>query len=125
MSAIWVPILAILMTFSSVVAIVMISLRYKARKLEHEEIMKALEKGQDLPTLEVHKKKDAQGDLKFGVILLAFGLGFYLFATNSAYAVREVAGIGFIFAFMGAGLIALYLISQKEQDKDENRPPTA
>jgi len=109
MSAIWVPILAILMTFSSVVAIVMISLRYKARKLEHEEIMKALEKGQDLPTLEIRKQKDAQGDLKFGVILLAFGLGFYLFATNSGYAVREVAGVGFIFAFDGFAVKVIVL----------------
>lgn len=119
MSPIWIPIMAIFFTFTSIVAIVVVSLRYRARKLEHEEVMKALEAGRDLPVLEIHNKRKSDGDLKWGIILLATGIGLHLFLKEGSYGMNQMAGIGFIPAFIGVGLIAIWYISTRaEKDKE-------
>lgn len=121
MSAIWVPIMAIFFTFTSIVAIVFISLRYKARKLEHEEVMKAMEEGRELPTLEIHDRRKRDSDLKWGIILLATGGGLNLFLRNGTYEMSSISGIGYIPAFIGAGLIVLWFISSRSNGNGDSK----
>jgi hypothetical protein len=119
MSAIWVPIFGIVFTFTAIVAIVVVSLRYRARKLEHEEVMKALEEGRDIPTLEIRDQRRKDSDLKMGVILLATGAGLYLFLRDGTHDMANMAGLGYIPAFLGIGLIALWFISKNGENKKD------
>jgi hypothetical protein len=114
-----IPLFAIVFLFSTIVAIVVISLRYKARKLEHDEIMKALEQGREVPTLEVRRSKNKDGDLKVGVILLTTGLGLHLFLKQGVPDMQKMAGIGFIPVFIGAGLITLWFILNRNEEKKD------
>ncbi|HUX08242.1 MAG TPA: DUF6249 domain-containing protein [Acidobacteriota bacterium] len=117
-TAIWVPIVATVVTFSAVVAIVAISLRYKARRLEHEEIMKAIEHGQELPTLEIKKRYNFLNDLRIGVFLIAIGLGVMMFfglfeETRWSWDAEPLIGIGAIPLFIGIGYVVMALIMKK------------
>lgn len=114
-----VALFAISFTFGSVIAIVAISLKFKARKLEHEEIMKAIEQGQDLPTLEVHRRPDYFTDLRNGIILLVSGIGISMFFREGSHGMREMAGLGYIPAFIGIGLIAIALVVRSIAEKEK------
>lgn len=111
----WVPLFGIAFFFGSIVAIVALGIRLKARKIEHEEVMKALELGQQLPTLEVRQKYNYLNDLRNGIILAGTGLGIIALGqtTNS-----DIAGVGAIPAFIGAGLIVMAFLVKSFSDKE-------
>lgn len=126
MEAVWVPIFAIVFMFGGTIAIVALSLRYKARKLEHDEIMKAIENGQTPPTIEIERRYDFFKDLRWGIILAASGLGFFIFMREGSYDMSRLAGIGMIPTLIGIGMIILSLVTKhimdekaKENDKSD------
>ena len=116
-----IPLFGIVFIFGGIVAIVALNLRFKARKLEHEELLKAMELGQKLPTLEVKKKFNFLNDLKTGIILVAVGFGFYAFMHDGNRHMAEIAGIGFIPGFIGIGMIAMALFVKNMTDKERAR----
>ena len=119
MSEALIPLFASTFTFGSIIAVVAIALKYRARKLEHDEIMKAIEQGQDLPTLEIRRRPDYFGDLRNGIILLVTGIGIYLFFSEGGHSMREMAGLGYIPAFIGVGLIAIALVVRNIAEKEK------
>ena len=117
-TALLVPLFAIIFVFGGIVAIVAISLRFKARRLEHEEIMKAIEHGQELPTLEIKKRYNFLNDLRIGVFLIAIGLGVMMFfglfeETRWSWDAEPLIGIGAIPLFIGIGYVVMALIMKK------------
>ncbi len=112
-------VLAIIFTFGGAIAIVALSLRFKARKLEHQEILKALEHGQELPTLEVRKKYNYLTDLRIGVFLIAAGLGTWLFLREVPGAYSSAA-IGFIPALIGVGFVVMAFVLKNVADQNGN-----
>ena len=126
MSETLIPLFAIVFTFGSIIAVVAITLKYRARKLEHDEIMKSIEQGQELPTLEIRRKPDYFTDLRNGIILLVTGIGIYLFFSEGSHSMKEMAGLGYIPAFIGVGLIAIALVvrsiaeKEKREEKENN-----
>lgn len=85
-------------------------------------MLKAMELGQKLPTLEV-KKIQLLNDLKNGVTLCAVGFGFYAFMHGGNRFMEEIAGIGFIPGFIGIGMIgmALFVKNLTEKEKSEGK----
>ena len=121
MSTTLVPLFAIVFTFGSVIAIVAISLKFKARKIEHEEIMKALELGQELPTLEVKKRSNYLQDLRNGIIWLAVGVGIMVFFQAGDYDMERYMGIGAIPAFIGLGMITIAIVTKNISDREKDK----
>jgi len=113
------PILAIIFIFGGTIAIVALALRFKARKLEHQEILKALEHGQELPMLEVRKKYNYLTDLRIGVFLIAAGLGTWLFLREIPGAYSSAA-IGFIPALIGVGFVVMAFVIKNVAEKNGN-----
>lgn len=103
------PLFGITFTFGTAVAIVAIALRHSARKLEHEEIMKALELGQQLPTVEVRKRHSFLTDLRLGVFFLMAGIGIYLWLYFSPYE-REYFSVSFIPIAVGVGFLVMAFV---------------
>ena len=125
-TALLVPLFAIVFVFGGIVAIVAISLRFKARRLEHEEIMKAIEQGQELPTLEIKKRYNFLNDLRIGVFLIAIGLGVMMFfglleeTRWSSWDAEPLIGIGAIPLFIGVGYVVMAFIMKKVTDSDKD-----
>lgn len=125
MEEVWVPIFGIVFMFGGSIAIVALALRYKARKIEHEEIMKAIEQGQDLPMMRVERKYDFLKDLRWGVILVASGSGFYLFMKGGSYDMGRLAGIGWVLTLIGIGMIIMSLVTKhimSEKANEDDKP---
>lgn len=92
----------IMMTLTSgVVVIALLIAYYAARKLRSREIVTALEHGRDLPE---HKRRRARfGDLRSGILLVAFAVGFGLFLWlvgagegTAVFLIPLFLGIGFL-----------------------------
>lgn len=115
-----IPLFGITFFFGTIVAIVALSLKFRARKLEHDEVMKAIESGQELPQIEVKKHFDFLRDMKVGIITLATGLGLFIFLSEGDYDMRDMAGIGAIPMFIGIGIIAMALITKHLKDKEQS-----
>jgi hypothetical protein len=112
------PVMIILVISLFIITLVSMNLRFKARKLEHDEIVKAIESGQDLPELKLKKPEaDFMGDMRKGILWLASGTGIFLFFIKGDNGMSEVAGIGFIPMFVGLALIAISLISKYMSEK--------
>jgi hypothetical protein len=101
-------IFGIVFSFGTAIAIVALALRHSARKLEHTEIMKALEQGKELPSFEIKKRYNYLNDLRLGVIFLSVGIGallwllaleganvYYYIHYSFAYVPISI-GIGFL-----------------------------
>jgi hypothetical protein len=84
-------IFGIVFSFGSAIAIVALALRHSARKLEHTEIMKALEQGKELPSIEIKKRYNYLNDLRLGIIFLSIGIGALLWLL----AVQGIQEINF------------------------------
>jgi hypothetical protein len=113
-----VPLFAIVSLFGGIVAIVALSLRFKARRLEHEEVMKAIERGQELPTLEIKRRYDYLNDIRIGVFCIAVGIGlmmFFNFASHSRWSwdSEPMIGLGAIPLFIGIGYVVMAFIMKK------------
>lgn len=116
MEAIWVPIFITFFLFGGTVAIVALSLRFKARKMEHEEIMKAIELGQELPMVEIKRKYNYLNDLRIGVFLLAVGFGLVAFMSDTYSSGFE--RVGYIPVALGIGFIVMAFFLKGVADKE-------
>lgn len=112
-----VPIFTTLFVFGAAVAIVALALRQSARKLEHQEVMKALEMGQDIPSIEVKKKHSLITDLRWGIIFLTVGIGMLLWLLTLEFT-DEVSwhphfSIAYVPIFVGIGFLVMAFMLKK------------
>jgi hypothetical protein len=124
-TGLWVPIFGIVFFFGGIIAIVALSLRYSARKLEHQEILKAIERGQELPTMEIRKRYNYLNDLRIGIFLIATGAGIMIFfdrAADSRWAwdTEPLVGLGAVPLVIGIGYIVLSFILKRVTDSGRN-----
>ena len=116
MEAVWVPIFGLLSVFGGTVAIVALALRFKARKMEHDEIMKAIELGQELPMVEIKRKYNYLNDLRIGVFLMAIGFGLVAFLGDSYSSGFE--RVGYVPIALGLGFMVMAFFLKGISDKE-------
>jgi len=121
----WIPLFGIMFSLGGAVAIVALVLRFKARKMEHEEILKAIEMGQELPTMEIKKRYNYLNDLRVGVFLIAAGAGIafffeYISETHWGSDIIPLGGLGFVALFIGIGFVIMSFVLKGIAEK-ENR----
>jgi hypothetical protein len=91
---------------------------YRSRRLRHETIRLAIEKGQPLPPglLDpVNQRDPLLRDLRRGLILLAAGIGVGLFlGLSSVTGQRGDWAVGFIPGLMGLAYLATYAITRRQ-----------
>ncbi|MCD6234044.1 MAG: hypothetical protein DRP86_04470 [Candidatus Neomarinimicrobiota bacterium] len=73
MESVLIP-LGIMIPFFGVIAY-LVYVSFKEKELIHQEIMKALELGVDVPEIQIRKKVD---NLKRGLVLLTFGIALFI-----------------------------------------------
>ena len=118
MSSTFIPIfiVGIVFSFSAIVVATVFYSRYRERRLWHETIRLALEKGQAPPPEWFRDAQDAprarRNDLSRGVILLALGAGISLFLWT--YGNRGW-GVGFILLALGLGFVASHLLTRGDR----------
>lgn len=115
-----IPIFVTMFLFGGTVAVVALVLRYKARKLEHQEVMRSLEHGQELPTLEVKRKYNYLNDLRIGIILAAAGLGTWAFLRETRYG-SDMAALGFIPMLIGIGFVVMGFILKNVTENGDKK----
>ena len=116
--------IAMVLVFGSMgaVAIFMLYFRYAARKMRSAEIIKALELGKDVP-LERAKRRSFLSDLRTGVLLLTFSIGFSLFLY--IIGAHEGVAMALIPLFLGLGfLINSALVRRYESDNGSDSAAT-
>jgi Domain of unknown function (DUF6249) len=90
---------------------------FRVRRLRHETIRVALEKGQPLPPDLLEPPRKQHGplrDLRTGLILLGIGVGVAAFMGLSGIpGVQRSWTIGFIPGFMGAAYLAAFTLSRR------------
>jgi hypothetical protein len=117
----WIAIAAILGGLTFTILLIFFGLKFVQRRQElwHETARVALEKGQPLPPL----PRDMQAprseprratDFRAGLVLLATGVGLYLFFQTFLPALRFVAAIP---ACIGVALLLFLLLSDYREDK--------
>ena len=116
-----VAIVMLFFTVGFVFTVYLIS-RYARRKLEHREIMKAIEHGQPLPMRKPAAKRRSYGnDLRTGVLLINFAIGFGLFIW--LIHGQEATAVALVPLFIGAGyLINSTLTKRLKLDNGNGEP---
>ena len=113
--ALAIPIVAIVFSFGSFVAIIylVVTSIYHRRKLEHEEIMLAIEKGVDVP----FKSRGERNPFTWSFFFIAFGLALVIgmFFTGTS----EWVFWAFLPILIGAGMLAAHFLFKKQKKKDE------
>ncbi len=142
-----IPIVAIVMPFFFVVAILLMKhiSDQKARQLQHDTIRLALEKGQPLPPELLNPSalnpesiktlgsdgKPKSNDRKAGLILIAVGASLFLFlgGADSLFNLQSTGGIhhlggmqwvGLIPGFIGVALLVNWMLERTEKKDDTN-----
>jgi hypothetical protein len=88
---------------------------FRVRRLRHETIRAALDKGQPLPPdlLEPPRRApEPMRDLRTGVILLGLGAGLSAFFSVAAGAHEGAWALGFVPGFVGLGYLAAFALSR-------------
>ena len=110
-----------------IVALVVI---YLSRRLKSQERIKAIEKGVPIPFEPADPRERAATVRRWGIVLVALGLGLIVFFVVVA-AVRQerhvIAGVGAaaIPIFIGLGLLYDYRLRSKELPTAESTEPRA
>jgi len=122
----WIPIVAILGTFS--VPIVAIIMDFRRRKLQFEERRAMIERGMQPPELEFDRKgrtpeERRERTLRSGVVLLCLGVGLAIAAfvlmnlVTESFLPRRMAGMAAIAApivgFVGLGNLIFHALSRR------------
>lgn len=89
-----------LFTIMGGVATVFLLTRYFARRLRSQELIRALETGNELPP--ERQRHGFESDLRAGIVLVAFAIGLALFVRDVD---RESASMAFIPLFLGVGFL--------------------
>ena len=105
--------------------------KHQRRRLWHETARIALEKGQPLPPQLLDEKFDHssrddlnQRDLRGGMVLVAAGLGLYLFLLRLAPpGVSGLAFFGAIPGFIGIALLLHWALTALSRSKKTNSTP--
>ena len=113
--ALAIPIVAIVFSFGALVAIItlLVGMLNHRRKLEHEEIMLAIEKGVDVPL----RTKRERNPFGWPFFLIAFGVAFVIgiiFSGTSEYLFWVFQPI-----LIGAGILAAHFLFKKMKKKNE------
>ncbi len=88
------------------------------RKYSNMERMKAIESGADLSKLRVGGSSGKFNTLRFALLLIGIGLGFFLGnILDQAADMEEVGYFSMLFICGGAGLGAAYLIQSKQKEE--------
>ena len=96
---------------------------FRSRRLRHETIRLAIEKGQPLPPelLDPVDRRDPElRDLRRGLVLLGIGVGMGLFlGFSSVTGQRGDWAVGFIPGFMGLAYLASYAVSRRNPRNEQ------
>jgi hypothetical protein len=98
---------------------------FRARRLQHETIRLAIEKGQPLPpgllaAGDQGGRGGAHRDLRRGVVLLGIGVGVSLFLLCSDVpGMRHNWTVGFIPGFLGIAFVVSFALSRRLYGKGE------
>ncbi len=108
-----------LSVFSALVAIVYFTVVYrnKAKKMDHEERMLAIEKGVAMPEMPVKKKAKPHNPLMAPLILMGIGMGYFAFwIFDTGWSSLG----GYVVFFMGVGMLVAFLLNNKMEGKKKN-----
>jgi peptidoglycan/LPS O-acetylase OafA/YrhL len=93
------------------------------RKMIHLEKMAMIDKGVSPEFLASKKKGRSSAALRFGLLSIGVGLGFFIgYFLDLNYNMEEVGYFAMLFILGGVGLVVSYLIEQK---KDKDNPTTS
>jgi Ca2+/Na+ antiporter len=114
----FVPIIAIIMTF--LVPIMAFYFWYRVRAQKSKERMLAIEKGVELPPEPVPVAKPATplDSLRKGCVSLGVGVALIIFALVANVS-KWFMGGGLIVTFVGVALVIWYCIATKKEEKQE------
>lgn len=122
-----IPIVAIII--GGLIAVASIYYSYRKRHLVHHERLTAIEKGADLPPLELEgngRQISARGYLLRGLVWLAVGIGIMLFFGAMPHEGVDavpwgVAMLGSIPALIGAAYLVFYAVEGKRLKEEEEK----
>lgn len=114
----WVPIIAITFVFGGAIAITALVLKYRARKLEHDEIMKSIEMGHEIPEINIRRKYSYLSDMRLGVFFTAVGVGIFL--AGSMLIEPEVKAFALIPILVGVGFIVMSFVLKSVAENEKN-----
>ncbi|MFH0881966.1 MAG: DUF6249 domain-containing protein [bacterium] len=98
-----IPIVA--MVIALIIVIYGFNRNYKIKLLEHQLRMAAIEKGAELPPLNVEKPKSVY-PFTWPFVFIGFGLALVLIYVFDRHADSESLGFGLVILFIGLGLFA-------------------
>jgi len=132
--ALCIPIVAIIMPFAFVVGIIAINARKNshARQLQHETLRLMVEKGQPIPPemlkIPEEPEKKKSDDRKTGLILIAVGIGIFIFFQSLGMQEQDAFPIRWAGAspgLVGVALLANWFLTRKERAAEAKKNSSA
>jgi hypothetical protein len=115
----WIPIVAIIMSFGMVIAVVVTALYYDYRKryLQNKEIIAAIEKGIDVPLPKVERRE--RDYRRLGIIWTLVGIAFTIAIWVSSHTI-EGAIWGLLPVALGIAFLSIAFFSKKDDQNGNN-----
>ncbi len=132
--ALCIPIVVIVMPFAFVVCVMAINSRKhtRARQMQHETLRLMVEKGQPIPPemlkIPEEPEKKKSDDRKTGLILIAVGIGIFIFFQSMGMQEQDAFPIrwaGAIPGLVGVALLANWFLTRKERAAEAKKNSSA
>lgn len=116
----WIPIVAIIMSFGMVIAVVLMALYYDYRKrdLQHREIVAAIEKGIEVPLPSTEKRQ--RDYLRMGIIWTLLGVAFTIALWVTSHHHFEGAVWGLLPVALGVAFLLIARFAKKDAQNGDD-----
>ncbi len=113
-SALFIPVLAIIGFFATVIILI-----YSFFRTRHRERMELIKSGNDSSIFKSHY--DQNSALKYGLLMIGIGLGLFLGYLVYEYTALDFPPIVLVFAliFGGISLLGFYFIINRQENSDQ------